>query len=207
MKKLRNIFGLMALSMVCASAPAVAGTVNYTIHFALTSGSFLPVGSFTAVDGVTTASSLVWNGQTLSLPTLGSPSCPTGSGAYGFFVACAGGPTGTWSSGPPLLEIQPTGCPDTISETSVGCFQFRTRSVIFMGFTHANTFDVDPFITSWGSWAPLSGQQIDPQSSGTWSLTADEQVADTPEPSSIGLAVLGIGLLMRKRIVRTLRVN
>jgi hypothetical protein len=190
-KSLGIIPVLLFAALIAPNAHADIYT-DYTITFALTRGSInVSAGSFTYDDtsGQFTSFTLLWDGIDFDLTssanapstvTPGLPSCLTStSGAaagLSLLTSCSTDQQSFWSG-----DLCATCGPQVsfvFQDTGTG-FPIEGAIAIFENGTTGS-----PVVTS----------------RGRWSVT--EENSTTPEPSFLGLTLLGIGLafLMRKRI-------
>jgi hypothetical protein len=181
--------GIIPVLLTVAVLPALATPVYYTIDFSLiagtpavapTSGSF----DYDASTQTFTGFSVVWNGLTYDMTA--AANAPTIFGPYGA-PACIGGLTGGAASFQLL-----TGCQSAPSLlwTAGDCCSYN-------GILPAGSFGFD----AGGDGLPSMGILA----SGTPSGDAVGTFAIAPEPGTVVLTLIGLGLIVRRRVATYIR--
>jgi hypothetical protein len=189
--------------------PALATPVLYTIDFSLTQDGPLPTsGSFIydASASAFTSFDVVWDGDTFDLTsaantyTSTSPTDPCFSGStngaqevFLLMTACSADDNASYYTAPPQYEanIYPYGSPNYTN------FQFLTTASTNPGPNQMNLYT--PAVGTSGCPADTC-YTYSAQVVGEFEATAA-----TPEPGSCALTLIGLCLVMRKRIATSIR--
>jgi hypothetical protein len=198
---MRDTMGIIPYLLALCVVPAVASPINYTIDFTLTSGSPPPISGGFSYDSSTstfTSFNVVWDGYMFNLTsaansvTFTSPTDPCYSGsstgsqeAFLLLTRCAADANPSYYGGAPyyLANVYPYGSPNYTA------FGFATNT----GGSGPNQINVA---------APAQGTSFCPPSTCfTYSVQAVGAFeASAPEPGTWALTVIGLCVVMSKRV-------
>jgi hypothetical protein len=190
---MRHTMGVIPFLLALGAVPAVASSVYFTIDFTLTSGSPLPAsGSFfyDASTGTFTSFDVVWDGDVFDL-TSAANAAPYLPGYIEQPCILSGSTTG-----PQEVFNLLTNCP--------------------AAYWVANDSSVSPtapsFLIDVGAYNSTASYGVDVISPGLptappTTATGGFASTPTPEPGSCILTLIGLSLVMRRRIATVLRLS
>ncbi len=180
---MRRSMRVIPFLLAIGALPALATPAYYTIAFTLTSGSPLPdSGSFYYDSSTLTFTSfdVVWDGDAFDL-TSAANTAPF----LGPVASCV--TSGT--SGPQQVFLIMTACPVAYWEANGSAVSATMPSFLFDEGAYGTVF-------SYGVVVITPGLPTAPPTTATGAFTS----TISPEPSSWALMLIGLGLVMRKRI-------
>lgn len=183
--------GVIPFLLLVGGLPAPGATIYYTINFTLTSGSPLPDSGSFGYDSSTstfTGFEVVWNGDTFDLTSVAN-TAPYLPSYIGQPCILSGS-----STGPQEVFNLMTNCPAAYWAANDSSVSPTTPSFLLDIGTYGstNSYGID-ILNPAGTTAPPTTA-----GGGFESLLA-------PEPGSCALVLIGLSLVMRKRIATGLR--